>query len=206
MAKSNKKAEENNPIPFVGDQVPTHNKGNFFTQNEEDLINEYQNERIMFSFVLFDRNKEAFNCGGIDASWFISLIDRLKDVSGIEMKTLQTPHHIEKMRIHPHKPEVVEDYFDLGGIWEEQLREGTFYQLNVSQARGRVHGFFIDNTFFVLWLDPHHNLYPSEKHGGYASYPDGVGEYELLEQERDHWRQKCGELEEILESETHPNN
>ena len=25
---------------------------------------------------------------------------------------------------------------------------------------------FIDNIFYVLWLDPQHNLYPDKNHGG----------------------------------------
>jgi hypothetical protein len=26
---------------------------------------------------------------------------------------------------------------------------------------GRVHGFFLDEVFYVVWLDPDHKLYPT---------------------------------------------
>ncbi len=25
---------------------------------------------------------------------------------------------------------------------------------------GRIHGIFIDDVFFIVWLDPNHRLYP----------------------------------------------
>lgn len=28
-----------------------------------------------------------------------------------------------------------------------------------ANEHGRVHGFLVDDTFFVRWLDPEHNLY-----------------------------------------------
>ncbi|MFH1766833.1 MAG: hypothetical protein ABH826_01935 [Patescibacteria group bacterium] len=32
-----------------------------------------------------------------------------------------------------------------------------------SNAHGRVHGYFLKNVFYIVWLDPEHELYPSEK-------------------------------------------
>jgi hypothetical protein len=29
-----------------------------------------------------------------------------------------------------------------------------------ANEHGRVHGFLAENTFYVRWLDPEHNLYP----------------------------------------------
>ncbi|HEU0055405.1 MAG TPA: hypothetical protein VFQ39_19595 [Longimicrobium sp.] len=42
----------------------------------------------------------------------------------------------------------------------EQLRAYPAYQFQLSVHTGRVHGFFIDLVFHVVWLDPHHALYP----------------------------------------------
>ena len=33
------------------------------------------------------------------------------------------------------------------------------YQFQSSKETGRVHGFFIDLVFHVVWLDPYHRLY-----------------------------------------------
>lgn len=43
----------------------------------------------------------------------------------------------------------------------EQLQAEQPWQFEVSaNEHGRVHGFFIENIFFLVWLDPQHNLYP----------------------------------------------
>ncbi len=34
------------------------------------------------------------------------------------------------------------------------------YQFSLStNEHGRVHGFFIEDVFYIVWLDPNHNLY-----------------------------------------------
>ncbi|MDD1966378.1 hypothetical protein ACIPO9_04375 [Pseudomonas sp. NPDC090203] len=46
----------------------------------------------------------------------------------------------------------------------EQLRSSTPFQFAVSaNLHGRIHGFFVDHVFFVVWLDPDHCLYPGRK-------------------------------------------
>jgi hypothetical protein len=46
-----------------------------------------------------------------------------------------------------------------GLVHEEQLVSQPYqFQLS-SNEYGRVHGFFIDNVFYIVWLDPDHLLY-----------------------------------------------
>lgn len=33
-------------------------------------------------------------------------------------------------------------------------------------SKGGVHGAVSDNIFYIIWFDPHHNLYPDKNHGG----------------------------------------
>lgn len=40
----------------------------------------------------------------------------------------------------------------------EQVK-GDCYQLGINHVF-RIHGFFIENIFYVVWLDPNHELYP----------------------------------------------
>ena len=40
----------------------------------------------------------------------------------------------------------------------EQIKNEC-WQLGINNDGFRVHGFFIENTFFVVWLDPNHVLY-----------------------------------------------
>ena len=42
-----------------------------------------------------------------------------------------------------------------------QLREQEAWQFEISvNEHGRVHGLLLDNTFFVVWIDPKHEMYP----------------------------------------------
>jgi len=56
---------------------------------------------------------------------------------------------------------------------DSRVAERSFYVRDRSEAderawqfalsaneHGRVHGFLVEDTFFVRWLDPDHNLYP----------------------------------------------
>lgn len=40
----------------------------------------------------------------------------------------------------------------------EQIK-GDCWQLGINNQGFRIHGFFIENVFYVVWLDPLHNLY-----------------------------------------------
>ena len=40
----------------------------------------------------------------------------------------------------------------------EQIREEC-WQLGINNHGFRIHGFFIENVFYVVWLDPNHELY-----------------------------------------------
>jgi hypothetical protein len=37
-------------------------------------------------------------------------------------------------------------------------RKGWQFSLSANE-HGRVHGFLVENVFFIRWLDPDHNLY-----------------------------------------------
>lgn len=39
----------------------------------------------------------------------------------------------------------------------EQIKDEC-WQLGINQTF-RIHGYFIENTFYIIWLDPNHNLY-----------------------------------------------
>lgn len=43
-------------------------------------------------------------------------------------------------------------------------------QFALSKGKGRVHGFKIDNVFYVYWLDPNHNMYDVEGYEPHTAY------------------------------------
>lgn len=47
----------------------------------------------------------------------------------------------------------------------KQLRSKEPWQFEITKSQhGRVHGILIDDVFFVVWIDPCHNLYAAADH------------------------------------------
>lgn len=115
-----------------------------------------KNLPLVFSFKYFDREHELFNLGGICNSWFASLFDILKDLSDTTEIQL---HTTKKDRYYPHSIswDEVHAKFNFDDEWLEQHE---CLQIYVSKAMGRIQGFIVSNYFYIVWLDPYHNLYP----------------------------------------------
>lgn len=47
------------------------------------------------------------------------------------------------------------------------------YQIRISKSKGGIHGVFNGNIFYVIWLDPLHNMYPDDKYGGLRKIKPG---------------------------------
>lgn len=48
----------------------------------------------------------------------------------------------------------------------ESVSLENMWKIRISKSKGGIHGIFVDNVFYVIWFDPHHNLYPDKNHGG----------------------------------------
>lgn len=57
-----------------------------------------------------------------------------------------------------------------------------YWQFRINKSKGRVIGFITwgkeHSVFYVVWLDPHHNLTDSESYGGIDRYGRPMSEYE----------------------------
>jgi hypothetical protein len=115
---------------------------------------------ISFSFKYFNNSHAKFSYLGKDDNYWITLIVRLKDLSGLTAQELRQGRN-RALRCHPidwESDKVSENCF---GIPEEEQLVDTPYQFSLtSNEHGRVHGFFIEDVFYVVWLDPDHQLYP----------------------------------------------
>ena len=60
-------------------------------------------------------------------------------------------------RIDFSDPKVSETGFGINH-WEEYDDDAWQFSLSVNE-HGRVHGFLIENVFYVVWFDPQHQLY-----------------------------------------------
>lgn len=114
-----------------------------------------------FSLKFYDVSNPKFRCDGRTDHYFQALLDRLKALSQEEVSTLTARKADQARRFHRvdfAKPNVSEGGF---GIPKWEQYEGDAWQFAVcSNEHGRVHGFLIENTFYVVWLDPDHKLHP----------------------------------------------
>ncbi|MCC5639754.1 hypothetical protein LC593_28790 [Nostoc sp. CHAB 5844] len=118
-----------------------------------------KSQGISFSFKYYQDGNNKFSCNEKAAKYWLTLFDRLKALSGLSAQELFM-NRSSALRCHPIKWEdTSENGFGLPN--EEQLVD-TPYQFSLSSnEHGRVHGFFIDEIFYIVWLDPDHLLYPA---------------------------------------------
>lgn len=115
---------------------------------------------ISFSFKYYQADHDKFTGNEKVAVYWLTLIGRLKALSGLSNQELLV-NRSSTLRCHPIRWEdTSENGFGLPN--EEQLVD-TPYQFSVSSnEHGRVHGFLIDEVFYIVWLDPDHLLYPAK--------------------------------------------
>ena len=92
-----------------------------------------------------------------ETTYFLTLLERLKNFSTWTVQELLR-NRSSAIRCHSIEwSDTTEDGFDLPN--EEQLVDPPD-QLSISTSgHGRIHGFFIDDIFYIVWLDPKHLLY-----------------------------------------------
>lgn len=124
-------------------------------------------EAISFSFEALDRT-EFFDLDGTCINWASELFDMLKNVSSIKKEELLSGYYAKSTyRVHSHE----------NANPPSKLPEGVelkdCYQIRISKSKGGIHGVFFDNIFYVIWLDPLHNMYPDENYGGLRKVKPG---------------------------------
>lgn len=177
MKSSTKKINVKKSLSQINIEIPngkTKAKGIIPVSAEDRTrLSERANEKIIFSFNFLDLDNQLFNLGSMEkrkvpicSEWFITLIQTLKEISNLkpnELKNEQRNHY----DFHRHDWENVTSKFKFSNEFLEQV-DGV--QFRLSSSKGRVHGFMIGNRFYIIWLDPHHNLNPDDKFGGTKYY------------------------------------
>src|SRR5690625_1783449 len=189
-----------NLSPVLPDKIPIGKKPhNLISKEQYEEIEIRKNKKLIFSWIFFDRSHNLFNIGNIDSPWFISLFDCLQDVSRLTVQEFRQQSERRGLRVHPHNWDNASAQFDMPEEWFEQYEDNCL-QFSISKARGRVHGILIENVFYIVWLDPLHNLYPpKERNRKVLEYPYPVTEYELLELENDYLKQELSTCEQLLD-------
>jgi len=130
------------------------------TPKSSDIVEKKrENEEVIFSFKYLDLfSNPKFGVAGCGESYLEKILLRLKDVSSIRYDDFVSSRS-SSLRAH----EITwSDTTEPNGFTclNAYLREQTAFQFEISANEyGRVHGFLLDQIFYIVWLDPHHRLY-----------------------------------------------
>ncbi len=113
-------------------------------------------DKIKFSFSALERN-EYFDFDVSHPNWASKLFDMLKNASNFSFEDLKK---LGTYRVHNHENAKPPCSLPNG------VRLKDLYQIRIDKSHGGIHGVFYENIFYVIWLDPLHNMYPDSKYGG----------------------------------------
>lgn len=120
---------------------------------------EAASQLISFSLKYLKDDHERFPCFDHETDYYQSMLARIKDLCSLKKMELMA-NRSSALRMHPIKWEETSEKKGFGIPGEEQLVD-TPYQFSLSSnENGRIHGFFILNTFYIVWIDKDHQLYP----------------------------------------------
>lgn len=127
----------------------------------------YTPAAISFSFEALEET-EYFNLDGTCINWSSELFKMMKYISTLKQEELLSGAYAKSTyRIHSHE----------NASPPSPLPEGVelkdCYQIRISKSKGGIHGIFYDNIFYVIWLDPLHNMYPDDRYGGLRKIKPG---------------------------------
>ncbi len=135
------------------------------------LVKGNDRSQLSFSFQYF-KQIPYFQLGEQDNKWFVSLLDRLQDLSGKNSSLMADATAKKAYRLHPvvwNQPKIPIKKEDLNWIPKDYLdsEEIEFQQFEITKSMGRVVGFFNETNeiFHVVLLDPKHNICPTESTG-----------------------------------------
>lgn len=174
------------------------NKKIFLTYRELESVNQKHQVQVRFSFIYFDRKHELFTCGKAPHGWFLVLFENLKEISKLtKNEFLYNPKYKNHYDPHQHNWSELDKrrHYPLPENMFEQIKDDC-WQFRLSTSNGRVHGFMIENVFYIVWLDPHHNFYPNEKFGGEKYYDAPLTPYQTLEIEYNNLQEEYKKLKE----------
>lgn len=138
--------------------------------------NKSEKQKIKISFQFFERNNKLFNLGEVEGEWFIELLDVLQLLSKITKKQLFGEYK-DKFKPHPYTD------IDKLNFKDDMLSnlQNEAYQLRITKSKGRIHGFFVENIYYIRFIDRWHNMYDTVKYGGITikAFPNSM--YDILE-------------------------
>ncbi len=116
-------------------------------------------ERVSFNFRRLCEKQQKFCYTNKETNYFVTLLERLRDVCQMT-KNEMTGINRRSLRCHEidfKNTDVSEDTF---GILGDDVDDDAWQFQISSNEHGRVHGYFVGSVFYIVWLDPNHELSP----------------------------------------------
>jgi hypothetical protein len=120
---------------------------------------------LRFSFKLIDLyGNPKFGVHHCTAAYLEKLLTRLQDVNRMKVSEFRG---VPTKQVRNHQIDFSTTSEPRGfTMLNRQLQAKEPWQFEITaNAHGRVHGILIDDVFFVIWIDPCHNLYPANNRG-----------------------------------------
>lgn len=120
-----------------------------------------EDSRLLFSFKHLDLTSVKFRVADCRDGYLHRFLGRTKDLCGMTPKEFKGPQN-KALRIHPIRWDETSEPLGFASL-NSQLQDKEAWQFMITaNEHGRVHGFLIDDTFYVVWIDPNHALYPKK--------------------------------------------
>jgi len=122
-----------------------------------------------FSFKYFKQIK-YFGLDKSDSGWFVSLLERFSELCKIDIDLFLRDFNLkDSSRYHDidwNAQNIPISRTDCNWVAQDIIENNIdypFVQFHVSKALGRVVGFWDINIFYIVLLDPLHNIQPSKR-------------------------------------------
>ena len=120
---------------------------------------------LRFSFKYLDTTHRKFAVTNCDVGFLRSLLAALRKFSDWRVEDFMEQNNREHRHIIDFAASSEKDGFVRAPeINKDQLWHHEPWQLGIPPdqrgSRWRIHGILLDDTFFIVWLDPKHALFP----------------------------------------------
>ena len=115
---------------------------------------------LVFSFKYLDTTNNKFHIEHKNIPYVLKMLEQLQNLSTMKLSEAKTAGNA--LRFHSIDFSDTKVSEKTIGIRDSSLMaDSCAYQFQLSLNKGRVIGFVVANTFYIKWLDPEHNLYPT---------------------------------------------
>jgi len=113
---------------------------------------------LRFSFKHLDLTNPNFALAGCAGGYLEKFLERLKSLCALTAREFRT-NKTSSLKAHTITWSETREPSGFTCL-NSQLREEEPWQFEITKnEHGRVHGFLLDDTFYIVWIDPSHYLY-----------------------------------------------